>query len=186
MPSNSGLPGSAPSAHYARFSDGFSAAARDGFVAFGVSGIEISLQNPSERLLWPYASLRSGEPVRSHPVDVLLSSASMPGATLFVPGPAFATKLKDHAPHLTAKAERWRHARPWLFLTAAVCSFLTLIYVAGWSPIRSIAQVLPDSWRQRLGDEARASSGPRAFSINSRVITICPPGTANAFMSDQS
>ncbi len=141
-------------AHYARFSDGRSAGARDGLVSIGVSGIEIALKDPYQRFVWPYASLRTGEPVRSHPADVLLSSTETPGVTLFVPGAAFATALRGHAPHLTAKAERWRHARPWLFAAAAFCGLIALIYAAGWSPIRSIASVLPESWRQRLGEHA--------------------------------
>ena len=154
MPSS---PAASPSVHYARFSDGRSATARDGKVSFGIRGLEITLDTPYQRIAWPYTSLRAGEPLRSHAIDVLLSSTETPGASLFVQGADFASVLKGHAPHLTAKAERWRHARPWVLTTAAIGGLIALIYAAGWSPIRTIAGVLPDSWRQRLGEHAISS-----------------------------
>src|SRR6185312_9392999 len=79
-----------------------------------------------------------------------------PGAGLFVQGREFAAGLKEHAPHLTARAESWLGARPWLFLfLALLVGFSIVTYAAGWSPIRSLAIALPDGWRQRLGDAAR-------------------------------
>ena len=109
-----------PQQTYARFSDGTSARAHDAAAALGISGVEIQMRNPEKQLIWPYASLKAAEPIRTHAIDVLLASSSTPGASLFVPGPEFARNLRLHAPHLTAKAERWRHARPWVFAMAAV------------------------------------------------------------------
>jgi Zn-dependent protease with chaperone function len=143
--------------HYCRFSDGKSASASDGTVRLALQGLEIEARDGRLKCVWPYAGLRSGEPIRSSAIDVLLSSASDPGASLFVPGPSFAAALVAYAPHLTAKAERWRHARPWIAFAGLVAGLIALVYAAGWSPIYSIAATLPDSWRQRLGDEARAS-----------------------------
>jgi beta-barrel assembly-enhancing protease len=142
---------------YARFSDGRTAGGRDASASLGVSGLEVTVASPHARYVWPYASLKAGEPLRSHAVDVLLSSPVTPGATLFVPGSAFAAALRGHAPHLTASAERWRHARPWVLGATIICGLIALIYAAGWSPIRSIAGILPESWRQRLGDQAVGS-----------------------------
>ncbi|MGQ0457691.1 MAG: M48 family metallopeptidase [Hyphomicrobium sp.] len=139
---------------YVRFSDGRSAGARDGEAALALSGVEITLQNPYQRLLWPYASLSAGEPLRGSAVDVLLSSTAAPGATAFIPNPDFAAALATHAPHLTVRAERWRHTRPWLVAAAALVGLIALIYAAGWTPIRTIASLLPESWRDRLGQEA--------------------------------
>jgi beta-barrel assembly-enhancing protease len=150
-------PISTASGHYARYSVGSAAGARDGTVAIGISGLEIALKDPYQRLVWPYASLRSDEPIRSHPIDILLHSATTPGATLFVPGTAFANTLRGHAPHLSAKAQRWRSARPWLFALALIAAFLALLAASGWSPVKSIAGVLPESWRTRLGDHAVSS-----------------------------
>ena len=58
--------------------------------------------------------------MRPNTIDVLLSSSDEPGARLFVQGREFAAGLKEQAPHLTARAESWRGARPWLFLFLAL------------------------------------------------------------------
>jgi beta-barrel assembly-enhancing protease len=145
---------SATVAYYGRFSDGQSAQARDATVRLGLSGVEIEFATPHQRIVWPYATLKSGEPIRTHAIDVLLTTTSMPGASLFVPNPDFARNLRLSASHLTARAERWRHARPWVFGSAAVVGLIALVTAAGWSPIRSVAGFLPDSWRTRLGTHA--------------------------------
>ncbi len=142
---------------YARFSDGRSALARDAEVVLGAAGVEIITAGTGERLLWPYDSLKAGEPVRTHAVDVLLTSSALPGASLFVPDAQFARELRQYAAHLTAHAERWRNARPWLLGMTALVALIALIYAAGWSPIRSIAGVLPETWRTRLGQQAMQS-----------------------------
>jgi beta-barrel assembly-enhancing protease len=157
MRSETSPPDSPPGQTYARFSDGKSARARDAAVALGLSGVEVHLINPDEQLIWPYASLKAAEPVRTHAIDVLLTSTATPGASLFVPGLEFARSLRLHAPHLTAKAERWRHARPWVFAMAAVIGLGVATYAAGWSPAQYVARILPQSWREKLGDQAAQS-----------------------------
>ena len=137
--------------HFARFSDGKTAAARNAQVRLELSGLEIAAEDPIERFRWPYDTLRAGEPIRPLSVDVLLSSATTPGATLFLPGSQFASELARRAPHLTAKAERWRHARPWIVGAGAIAAFFAFLSLSGWSPIRTLASVLPQSWRDRLG-----------------------------------
>ncbi len=137
--------------HFARLGDGRTAAARNAQVRLDLSGIEISAEDPIERFRWPYDTLRAGEPIRPLSVDVLLSSTATPGATLFVPGAEFASGLASRAAHLTAKAERWRHARPWIVGAGAIAAFFAFLSVSGWSPIRTIASLLPQSWRDRLG-----------------------------------
>ena len=147
-------PSSASQNHYARFSDGKTAGARDATVALSSRGIEITLNDPYQQYIWPYASLSAGEPLRDHAVDVLLSSREAMGASLFVPGQSFAAELQQHTPHLTARAERWRNARPWLGVTGLIVGFFAVITAAGWSPLRTLAVTLPDSWRDRLGEQA--------------------------------
>ncbi len=142
---------------YARFSDGRSAGARDAEVGLGLSGIEIMQTSPVARHVWPYKSVRSGEPLRDRAVEALLSSTDMPGASLFVPGQDFARGLMAKAPHLGARAERWRNARPWLTVAGVLVATIAAIYASGWSPVRSIALTLPDSWRERLGQQAITS-----------------------------
>ncbi|MBX9684853.1 MAG: M48 family metallopeptidase [Hyphomicrobium sp.] len=143
--------------YYARFSDGKSAGARDATVTLGLSGLEIVQASPHVREVWSYANLRSGEPLRERAVDALLRSTASAGASLFVPGQPFAAALMMRAPHLTARAERWRHARPWIGLAVVIAATGAAVYVSGWSPARAIATGLPDSWRQRLGQQAITS-----------------------------
>ncbi|MFN0217467.1 MAG: M48 family metallopeptidase [Hyphomicrobium sp.] len=157
MPSSPATPAAKYARYYVRFSDGRSASARDGEATLALGGVEITLQNPFQRHLWPYASLKAGEPLRPSAVDVLLSSSTAPGATAFVPSPDFAAALAEHAPHLTVRAERWRHARPWLAIVGALAGLIALIYAAGWTPMRTIASMLPEPWRDRLGEQAIAS-----------------------------
>ena len=157
MHSEPSQPSTAAAAYYARFSDGKSASSRDVSVQLGITGVEISVVAPDEMVIWPYESLKAGEPVRTHAIDVLLTSTGHPGASLFVPSADFARSLRDFAPHLTAHAERLRNARPWIIGAAVAAGLIAIIYAAGWSPIRSITSVLPQTWRERLGDSAVTS-----------------------------
>ena len=143
---------------YCRFTASPSSGSVDATATLRPAGIEIDLERDLTRRLWQYANLEALEPLRPNTIDVLLSTTDEPGARLFVQGREFAAGLKEQAPHLTARAESWRGARPWLFLfLALLVGFSIVTYAAGWSPIRSLAIALPDGWRQRLGDAARQS-----------------------------
>ncbi|MEQ1715330.1 MAG: M48 family metallopeptidase [Hyphomicrobium sp.] len=144
-------------AHYGRLSDGKTAGARDCSVRLDLAGLEVTPSDGSRHFRWPFESLRAGEPVRAHSIDVLLSSTADPGVTLFVPGVDFVKDLANRAPHLTTRAERWRHARPWIIGAAAIIGAIALVNAAGWSPMRTLAGFLPDSWRDRLGAAAIGS-----------------------------
>jgi beta-barrel assembly-enhancing protease len=172
MPSNSSADGITMPEYYGRFSDGRTANARDAKVMLGVSGVEIRLMNPDTLAIWPYASLRAAEPLRTHAIDVLLTSSKFSGASVFVPSPEFARNLRAHARHLTARAERWYNARPWVFGALAIIGTIALVYAAGWSPIRSLAGVLPQSWRDRLGEQAVQSM------TDGRKVCTAPDGVA--------
>jgi Zn-dependent protease with chaperone function len=145
------------SSGYCRFTAGRSSGSVDGTASLRVTGIEIDLGHGEPRRVWRYEHLKALEPVRRNAIDVLLSSSDEPGASLFVQGPEFAAGLREHAPHLSARAERLRTWRPWLLLAAVVAALCLLSYGLAWSPIKSVARMLPDSWRERLGDAARES-----------------------------
>ncbi|MBA2127522.1 peptidase M48 [Hyphomicrobium methylovorum] len=129
----------------------------DGTASLGLTGVEIDFGTGKPRTLWRYDGLKALEPLRANTIDVLLSSRDEPGATLFVQGRAFAASLREHAPHLSARATRWRRARLWLLLIASIVGIVTATMVTGWSPLRFYAGMLPESWRARLGDAARDS-----------------------------
>lgn len=147
MPSDS-------TSHYGRLADGKSAASRDCKVRLDLTALDITSDDGAVRTRWPYESLRSSEPIRAHSIDVLLSSSSMPGTTLFIPGAPFAAALAMRSPQLSARSQRWLHARPWIFTAAVIAGLTLVIHLAGWTPMRTIAQMLPETWRARLGDAA--------------------------------
>jgi len=140
----------------ARYSDGRSAAAVNAEVRLGAAGIEITVPG-GDGVLWPYETLAAAEPITAHAIDVLLSSAAQPGAALFVPEAAFARRLPEHAPQLTARSIRWRHARPWIWASAAIAAAAALVWVLDLSPANTIARLLPDRARETLGKEVMRS-----------------------------
>jgi Zn-dependent protease with chaperone function len=142
---------------YCRFTGGRSSPPIDGVASLSLSGVEINLGANEPQRVWYYADLKTSEPIRPNAIDVLLSSSGEPGASLFVQGRDFAASLKDHAPHLSARAVARRGWHWALILAVILAATILASFAAGWSPIKSIAGALPDSWRQRLGDTARES-----------------------------
>jgi predicted Zn-dependent protease len=146
-----------PDRSYCRFTAGRASPPVDGVATLGLSGVEINLGPAHPRQIWHYDKLKAMEPVRANAIDVLLSSPDAPGASLFVQGSRFAAGLTRRAPHLTARAARWRNWKLGLLLAALVALAVAASFAAGWSPLKTFAAAIPDSWRQRLGDSARDS-----------------------------
>lgn len=161
MPSDPWASGNRPTSNstgsYARWSDGRTAVARDATANLTADGIAIALASSTERFLWPYHTVSAGEPLRQHSVDAVISSKSAPGCTLFVPDPKFVASLAKLAPRLTARAERWHNARPWVAAMLAVVALVVAANVADFSPAHALAQMVPQSWSRRLGDETLRS-----------------------------
>ncbi len=150
-------PPSGPSSSYCRFTAGRGAAPADGTAWLGLTGVEIDLGHGEPRRIWRYATLRVEEPIRPNAIDVLLSSSEEPRASLFVQGAVFAADLRERAPHLSARVLWARRRRILLAFLVLAAALVLASYLLGWSPAKSIAQTLPDSWRERLGDAARES-----------------------------
>ena len=140
--------------YYGRFSDGKTASSYDVDIKLGATGVEISRQGQSHIILWPYAALSTAEPLTQFAIDALLTSTTMPGATLFASEGVFARRLAERATHLTAKAQRWRSARPWVAGTLGVLALFTAMSWFDLSPSHAIATHLPDSARTKMGREA--------------------------------
>lgn len=147
-----------------RFSDGNSAASETVDVRLGKGGIEITRRSadtaaasPPAPLVWPYGALAVAQPLAGHAIDVLVSYAHQPGATLFVPSGTFARALAEAAPHLTVGRERWRHARPWILASALVGLAAALVAIGGLTPARTVAGLLPDKIRVKLGEQTIAA-----------------------------
>lgn len=153
-----------------RFSDGKSAAASDVHVRLTDRGIHIERPGEPEPLVWPYGALATAEPLTQHAIDALITYPYMPGATLFVPEGTFARRLAQLAPHLTAKSQRWRHARPWIWAAVLLLMVSGLIWMSNLSPSRAIARMLPDEVREELGTQVVASM------TNNRKTCTASPG----------
>jgi beta-barrel assembly-enhancing protease len=140
--------------YYGRFSDGQSAAAFDVDIRLGETGVEISRHGDDAVSVWPYASLATAEPLTQYSIDALLTSSVMPGASLFASEGVFARRLAERVPRLTAKAQRWSSARPWIGATVAVAALIAAINWFDLSPSHAIATWLPDRTRTAIGEEA--------------------------------
>lgn len=156
MPSGSTTPPDA-SGSYCRFTPSRSATPVDGSALLGPIGVEIDMGPGEPRRVWHYAGLKTSEPIRPNAIDVLLFSLDEPGASLFVQGRDFAANLNDRAPHLSARSLMKRRWLWGLIIAAIFIAVIAASFAAGWSPIKSIAGSLPETWRQRLGDAARES-----------------------------
>src|SRR5204863_341378 len=136
-----------------RFSDGKTAGACDAEARLADGGVEIKTTRGAS-LEWPYRSLASAEPITAHAIDALLTSTSTPAATLFVPDAGFVRELGRRAPHLTARAIRWRHAKPWIAAAAVIAIAVATAWALDLSPARTVASLLPERARSALGGEA--------------------------------
>jgi Zn-dependent protease with chaperone function len=158
----------------ARFSAGPGAGSQDVRVRLTDRGVAIDRDpsSPDDTLIWPYGALAIGEPLSAHSIDALLTYSYQPGAALFVPDKMFARALMEHAPQLTVRARRMRSARPWIWAAGLGGVAVAAIWLAGLSPAKSIARMLPDSAREMLGDQAVASM------TNGRATCVAPAGLA--------
>ncbi|MGO4683951.1 M48 family metallopeptidase [Hyphomicrobium sp. 2TAF46] len=154
---SSGAEPSPTATSYCRFIARRGSPPLDGAASLGVTGVEVDLGSGQRRHIWTYGALRSEEPIRPNAIDVLLTSKDEPGASLFVQGARFAADLRERAPQLSARAAWLREKRMWFVLLAILAALFFLGYMSGFSPAKSIAKALPDSWRERLGKTTRES-----------------------------
>ena len=156
---------------YGRYSDGKTAASSDAELKLSLTGVEIKLPNQTMQLVWPYDTLSAAEPLGEYAIDALLSSTATPGASLFATEGTFARRLAIKAPQLTAKAQRWTHAKPWIAATMAIGAIGVAISVFDLSPSHAIATLMPDTARAKLGDHAIASmAGDRRVCDDARGV----------------
>ncbi|MDX2259702.1 MAG: M48 family metallopeptidase [Hyphomicrobiaceae bacterium] len=155
-----------------RFSNGKSADSARVTVGLGRNGLLIELPGAAEPLVWPYGALQTAEPLTANAIDALVTYTHQPDATLFVPGGPFARALAERAPQTTARAERWRHTRPWLWGVAGLVGVLAVVWASGLSPARSIAGLLPESARDALGEQVIGSM------TRGKTVCTAPAGRA--------
>ncbi|MBS0235613.1 MAG: M48 family metallopeptidase [Proteobacteria bacterium] len=142
---------------YCRFTARRGVPPADGTASLGETGIEIKLTDGTPRRIWRYDELKVDEPIRPNAINVLLSSGEEPGASLFVQGPEFAAGLGARASQLTARIGQVRRRRIGIALLALFTGLIAAGVILSWSPAKWIANTLPLSWRERLGNTARES-----------------------------
>ena len=137
----------------ARFSDGRTAATNQAEVRFSATGLVIRAPGHDEATTWPYARLRTAQPLSSRSTDVLVTDRANEGATLFVTSAGFVRELSARASHLTAGSMRWQHALPWVIFGGVTAAIVGAFWLIDFSPARAAARLLPDSARQMLGKQ---------------------------------
>jgi len=137
-----------------RYGDGKSAASRPVDVRLTDRGVAISAPGSGEEpLIWPYGALVTATPISASAEDVLIGYRFQADATLFVHDGAFAAQVSRHAPHLTARAVRIRHAAPWLWAAAGVLAISAVVWALQLSPARAVAGLIPQKTRVMLGEQ---------------------------------
>lgn len=140
----------------ARLSDGETAGSKEVGVVFTADGLSVQ-QTDGTAANWTFSSLATATPITRHAIDVILTSDLQPGSSLFIPNADAARRLAQDAPHLTARATRWRVLGPLVGLAAAIVAVFALMHVLDISPARGIAMMLPDSARKGLGRDVISS-----------------------------
>lgn len=134
-----------------RLSDGRTAASAVAEVRFSDAGLTIVSPTTPHPVIWPYATLASAEPIRRGANDALITSSEMPGATLFVTSAEFARELVVRARQLTPGSLRWNYAKPALAFVACLALITAAIWLFDLSPARSIAGLMNEGTRVRMG-----------------------------------
>ncbi len=135
------------------------------------TGLEITLPDRAGTERWPYDSLTSSAPLKKT-LPVIAGSTLAPDARLHVPDPAFARRLAERAPHLSARAHRRRVLWPMLLASAVIVLLAVLLWRADYSPSRSLAGLIPPPAWSRLGENVLA------HLVKSRKTCTAPAGTA--------
>src|SRR5262245_7744791 len=139
----------------ARFFDGETA--RDHLVAAELLPEGLAIEGPElSRRVWSFSGLTSIAPIQAgHPAR--LGHDAAPGARLVISQHAFLRELVARAPHLAGrlnvrKAGRWAVIGAASALLAAGVLYLALSFAP-----QALAFILPESWREALGDQVEAS-----------------------------
>lgn len=173
MPSDNQRGSAEPNGFRGRYSDGRTAATVQATVRLAPTALEILPSRLTEEpVRWPYSSLRSAQPIGRHSHDVLVSSTTQEGATLFITDRAFVDSLAHVAPGLTSRHLRLAHARPWIIAALLVGLAVLGIWIYDLSPARAVAKLLPDRARAALGRQTIDSM------THDRKLCTAPDGVA--------
>lgn len=150
-----------------RYGDGRTAASRTLEVAIGDAGLVLRDRVLDTAWIWPFAEIEAATPLDLSSREALLRrkwranalDVEDVGATLFVTDATFVQTLIAEAPHLTAKRERWRFARPGLLLAAFTVATTVAIWAFNLNPSRAVAEMVPAKSWEAIGTQMLAGLG---------------------------
>ncbi len=136
--------------------DGETAASRKVDVTLLNGGIEIADTAAGKVRLWTLSGLDAVDPpLPDH--DLRLKHASEPGSRLIVPAGAAAAAVLAATPHLGRRINPHRLMRHMLIATACVAALVIVGYVVLSFLPQTVADIMPQSVRQRLGASVERS-----------------------------
>jgi predicted Zn-dependent protease len=101
---------------------------------------------------WPFAALTAIEPPQSgHPFR--LASGDQPGARLVIRDDAFVNAIVAQAPHLRGGIAQRQVAKVAGWIAGGLALVAVLAYVVLQVAPQQLAMVMPDAWRQRIGQQ---------------------------------
>jgi beta-barrel assembly-enhancing protease len=156
-----------------RYSDPATAGSVVATLRFDPRGLMIEgLPDGHPPVLWTWTSLHTDTPVQKRSGEAIISSDTMPGATLYVDDHDFVHRLCEHAPHITTSAHRLRWARPVLLAAAVIGIAGAAVWFANVKPARAIAQLMPQSAREAFGEKVVS------YLAGKHHVCVAPAGRA--------
>ncbi len=125
--------------------------------------------------IWTFGDLSTGEPVRSGAPDVLIMSRSAARMTLFVSDAGFVRRFAELVPHTTLRATRFSGLKFSAPVGAVAFALTALVYGLDFSPTKTLARLMPETARDRLGSNVLASL---PISDQNRRVCDDPAGRA--------
>ena len=135
----------------ARYGDGQTASRIAATVQIAADGLLVTPAD-APTIFWPFADIRSAEPIRNRTVDAVLTSRKAECASIYVDDTLMLALLAQRAPHIRLGSERWRTARPGLAVGATALAAYAGIWAFDLSPTKGIARTMPEKARTVLGN----------------------------------
>ncbi len=182
------LSAAAPEAFYvAQYGDGVTASRVAATVEVRPEGLLVKPADAAA-MLWPYADLRTAEPIRARSLDAVLTSKNGQRASLFIDDTMLLAQLLRRAPQVQLGAERWRTARPGLAVGASALAAYAGVWAFDLSPTKGLASTMPVKARVVLGDsvlrtmpaQARCTAADGRVALGKMVQRLMPTGPITA------
>lgn len=134
----------------ARFFDGKTAASRPARVTLAAQGLVVEVEGGRQSELWHYRALHAPQRL---PADggLRVTTAQRPDAQLVVGSTEFRDELLRLLPRYGGPG-RWRRHKGEILLVTAIVLFVAAALVAIPRFARPLAEVMPASWEDKLGE----------------------------------